>query len=289
MARTIKEWYNIVAAEKNTFSTLSDYTVINDAQTMLDQLTTTSKVRTTSLWIWIWAFSAWVFGNFLELFKVDVQAIVDSKKPPTPQWVKSKVLEFQFDLGAGTGFNIVRVNGVPQYATIDTTKRPIARCSVVETTAPPQLVKVAIDQGGGVLGPAGSTLLNALVDYFQEIKPFGLKVQFISLNADKMRYDMDFYYDPYKATSATVLTQIEEAIEAYHEELEFNGSIDLNKLEDKLQAIDAHVRHRISGASGDSGGTVISFTSSYQTVAGWAVLHDTAPNRLQDTVNLIAV
>lgn len=288
MARTIKEWYNILAAEKNTFSTLSDYTVINDAQTMLDQLTTTSKVRTTSLWIWIWAFSAWTFENFLELFKADVQAIGDSKKPPTPQWVKGEILKFQYDSSAGTGFPIVRLNGVPQYVTIDTTKQVIARCAVVETSTPPNLIKVAIEQGG-VLAPASTALLLALEDYWREIRPFGAKAQFVSLNADKMSYSMDFYYNPYIASSATVLTQIQAAIEEYHKELSFNGSIDLNKLEDKLQAIPAHERHRINSAKGDSGGTITTFTSSYQTVAGWSVLNENAPNRLEDTVNLIAV
>ena len=97
MARTIEEIYNEMATEKNNFSVLNQLQPnIDDFQSMLTQLSTTSKVAIWRLMIYIVAVGIWALEKSFDLHKAWIINRALEIQTGTVFWYASKCLDFQY-------------------------------------------------------------------------------------------------------------------------------------------------------------------------------------------------
>jgi len=271
MARTLDEIYQAILTEKASQATLNGLTSnISDQQTLLNELTTGSRVAVWTLWAWITAVSIWTLEKLWDQYKVDVQAIADRAVPGTAAWYAAQVLAFQY------GDQVTVIDNVPQYATIDTSKRIVKRVAIIEDGSGVLTIKVAKDNGG-VLEPLSNAEQTALEAYLNDIKFAGTRIQVISLNADKLRLTLTVHYDATLMNSDGKLisdgsSPVDDAIDAYLAALPFNGVVHERGLEDEIQQVAAVSDLEFTLLEATTGSNPWqSWTLQYMTTAGYAV------------------
>ena len=230
MARTVQQIYDAKIAEKNSQATLNSLQPnIDSAQTLLSDLTSTSKVANWRLWLWITSVSDWILETLFDKLKLEVDEIANNLVAATPRWYKTESLKFQY------GHQLVYVNDKFQYSVVDENAKIIKRVAVVESSGQVR-IKVAT-LVGSVVTPLDTDQLQAFEVYIKQIKPAGVNTAVISRVADLLKIAYSIYYDPL-VPLATVKTNVETTINNYIADLPFNGELVLNDL---TAAIDAAV------------------------------------------------
>jgi hypothetical protein len=270
MSRTIAEIYDEIIAEKENQTSLAGLTP--DPETslgLLNDLSSGSRVAIWRLWAYITAVAIWTHEQVFELFLEEAEAIAAAAPAGTARWYQKKVLEFQF------GDSLQYVNNQYVYDPIDPSARIVTRCAVQDRGDGVVVVKVAKDV---TPTPLNSTEKTALEGYIAKIKFAGTRVAVLSQDADEIDLDYDIFYDPI-VPLATLQARVQNAIDAYATNLEFNGEVRINKITDALQVVDGVVDPVFQAATGtpDGGGTS-SIMVSYQPIAGHIVYADTAAN-----------
>lgn len=98
------------------------------AQSSLAQLNSPSQTAIYTIWKYIVSLCIYLHEVLMDTKKSEIEDIVATSIVPSEAWLKSKVIEFQYD--SVTPQVVVMVDYAPQYDPIDTTKRIITRCSV---------------------------------------------------------------------------------------------------------------------------------------------------------------
>lgn len=163
--------------------------------------------------------------NF-DLFKADVQSIVDANVVHNVQWFYNRAFEFQL------GDLLTVVNGNPGYLVADATKKIIKRAAVVENDGFLTL-KVA-KESGGVPTALSASELAAYSSYWHQVQPAGVALQIISVTGDVLKLEGSITYDPLIGETQTEIN-VEAKINEYLQSLEFNGEFIIEKLEDYIQ------------------------------------------------------
>jgi len=270
MSRTIAEIYDEIIVEKESQTALSGLTP--DPETslgLLNDLSSGSRVAIWRLWAYITAVAIWTHEQVFELFLEEAEAIAAAAPAGTARWYQKKVLEFQF------GDSLQYVNNQYVYDPVDLSARIVTRCAVQDRGDGVVVVKVAKDV---TPTPLTNTEKTALEGYIAKIKFAGTRVAVLSQDADEIDLDYDIFYDPI-VPLATLQARVQNAIDAYATNLEFNGEVRINKITDALQVVDGVVDPVFQAATGtpDGGGTS-SIMVSYQPIAGHIVYADTAAN-----------
>lgn len=281
-ALTIAQYYNILAAEKATFSTLTALQPnIDDTQTLLADLTTNSKVASWRLDLWIMAFCAWIIASAFDQFVIEVDTKVNAAAPGTTQWLQKKLLEFQI------GYELTFVNDVPTYSTIDLSARIVAQAAVVENALGLVICKLAKDDGSGNLIALDAPELAAVDSYIRQIKCAGTIHLSISLNADLIKLTgAEVKYDAILGLSVIQINVV-AAVIGYLKNLPFNGKVNINKLMDAIQTVPGVVGVVLPTFDcADAGGVYSTYNYDYQTVAGY-IIEDPA-NSIISTVTWTA-
>lgn len=238
MARDIKDIYDQMAAEKAAQSQLDGLLVnpndntstLDTSQNLLQQLTTPSKVAVWRLMLWVMAFGIWLHEQLWYDFLEDVNVLIASSVPGTPRWYQREALKFQL------GYELFWDGNKYIYQTIDEAARIITRCAIQDNGGIIR-VKVAKGQSPVQLSPAEETSFNS---YMQQIKFAGSNLIVINFPSDKLRFQIDIYYNAQLELSV-VRANCEAAILNYLGKLEFNGRIISAKLTDALQAVEGVV------------------------------------------------
>ena len=230
MARKLTEIYDSIIAEKNTMSSLTDLQpAIDNSQNLLADLSSTSKVAIWRLWAFLTATAIWAHENLWDLFKAEIQAIVDAAVPGTSPWYRDQALAFQY------GDSLIYLNNKFQYFLIDPTKQIVTRAAIADRGGQ-IIIKVAKGTTTPIkLDDTPGTELDAFKSYIQDIKFAGTNIAIISRDADLLKISYDVYYDPL-ITKAVVQVNVEAAINAYIGNLPFDGYLILTKLTDAIQA-----------------------------------------------------
>lgn len=261
MARTITELFNIIVAEKGNQAALAD-------------LTSTSAVAKWRLWAWVHATAQWVQENFWDLYKLDVEAVAASSFYGHEQWWVDKAYEFQY----GDDLQVVTVNGVKilKYATIDVSKQIIKRASIKSGSNGVSFLKVATTSGADVIALTAPQQ-TAFLAYVKQIMPPGSHVSPNSESTDKARYYITIYYNALLVL-ADIKTAVEDAINNYHDNLDFDGVVRLSQLTDAIQAVPGVKDYEITDAQATSSvGTYTSFARIYGTKAGYIQIDPAFP------------
>ncbi len=222
MARSINTIYQLIIAEK-------------ESRTELDGLTSNSVTAIWRLWAWVTAAVLYTIESMWDLFKVEIETILQSLKPGTLLWYKETVKAFQY------GDALVWSDGHYIYATIDATKCIVAQCSVTEGNGG-LVIKVAREVSGE-LQPLTLVQQSALQAYISQIKYAGTKVSLVNSNANLLRISATVYYDPLvlgpDGTDLSDATKpVELAISSYLRNLPFNGRLKRTAMESAILAVE---------------------------------------------------
>ena len=242
MARTIREIYDAIDLERQNQTELAGLQpAIDDSQTLLNDLSSPSKVAEWRLWQWVVAVAIWVHENLWDLFKKEVENKIASAHYGTPRWFQRIALEFQY----GFTQEWTTVNGYEVLKYADTTSpaavaaRIVKYCAVVELGGQ-VLIKVAKDVGGS---PVKLTTAekDAFDAYISRLEPAGANRVTISDDPDTILMFIRAYYNPEKidpvgfliGSNSSVLP-MNEAILDYLKKVSFNGVFRLSELHDAI-------------------------------------------------------
>ncbi|GGG46933.1 nucleotidyltransferase [Epilithonimonas arachidiradicis] len=241
MARSVETIYSDLVAKK-------------EADERLNALNSTSKVAIWRLWLWVFAYGSWVLETIFDKHQQLIEQLLSLLKPHTLRWYRNKVLQFQY------GFDLIEDTDV--FNNGSATDEEIAASKIIKyaavtesTTESRLIVKIATEDGSGVLAPIPDEVYPAFSAYMEEIKDAGVKITVINYLPDILKLLMTIYYDPLLLTADGVSIRtgrkpVEDALKEFMKELPFNGELILASLIDKLQATEGiKIPHLVNAQS----------------------------------------
>lgn len=200
----------------------------------------TSKVSIWRLWSFIVAFYIWLHEKTDITFRAEYEQRARLKQVTTLRWYQQKVLNYLF------GKPLVWNEELEVFEQVLADGEDIEDFQVIKycavTPAPNQIrVKVAGDNGG-VPGQITAPQETALTAFLNQIKTAGDNIEVVNNTADLLNIELDVYVDPLVIDISTGellaesgLKPIEDAIDAYLLNLEFNGRFVTTKFIDTIQ------------------------------------------------------
>lgn len=210
-------------------------------ETSLNQLNSTSKVSIYGLWIYIVSFCIRTLENLFDVHRVDVEDRLLKLIPHTARWYRNKALAFQY------GFDLLTDSD--KFDNKGKTDEQIQTSKIVKYSAVTEaekesrlIVKIATEQGEK-LSPVSATQYDAFKAYIAEIKDAGVKITIINYLPDRLKLNLRIVRDALVLDEngmnrQTAKFPVNDAIQEFMKELPFNGELSLQKLEEKLLAVD---------------------------------------------------
>ena len=278
MARTVNEIQAAIIADVQADSTLSG-------------LTSTSKRAIWRVWTFIVAVAIAVLEQLMDKFKSDNETIVSLAPPQTTAWLSDKIFKFQYDATDPQVLQLIDL--VPQYPTVDATKRIVTRVSVKTNLAGSVTIKVAKNEPPE---PLDNLELDALQSYVNQIAVTGIDYSVTSTASDKLKVEAQVYYNG--GYSAVISDNVIAAINNFLATLPFDGSMQLTDLEAAIRAVtgvnDVIFNNVVARQDSDSiaDGTFLVTGNQYvgrkwPTVSGYIVPETTTGHTLADTLTFI--
>jgi hypothetical protein len=241
MARTIKEIYDAIISDIAANATLNQ------------GLNSTSKTAQYRLYAYIIASAIWVLEKIFDTHKTEVETTIANLKPHSLLWYQNKALAFQLGVSL--------VGDTDEYAAVDEAALIIKYAAAKEGIDGFLKVKVAkagtneLDYlsgawpNNGVSAPmtplsGGSGERLAFYTYMENVKDAGVKIRYISQEADHLRSVIDIYYNPLvlsetgERIDGTDNTPVQTAIANYLQNLPFNGEFSIMAYTDAIQLVD---------------------------------------------------
>jgi hypothetical protein len=277
MARSVKYWYDYMIAEKTTMASLNALQpVIDDAQTLLTDVTTTSRVARWRLWLWIVATCAYSLDVVFDLAIITLEALAKRSRFGTLPWYIQQAYEFQY------GDTLVYVNNEYKYATFNPAVQIIKRAASQENgnTVNIKLAKLVAGIPTKLTVPEKA----AATTYFQLIKPAGVTLNIISDDPDEIILNIKVNFDALllDATGQLLSTPgtypVINAINNFLNNVIFDGTLELCNLIDEIQKTTGVKSAYMLSASGRYGANpFVVFPERYYPNAGHMKIHPTNP------------
>jgi hypothetical protein len=275
MARTIQEIYDSIIAEKEAQTELNALQpAIDDSQTLLADLTTTSKVAIWRLWAWTVAVAVNVHENIFDLFQAEIETRAEEIPTGTSIWYYNEVLKFQFGdvlVWSGTQYN---------YDPIITNNRIIDVAAIVDNGFQVR-VKVAKFDVLGDPEALSVAELSAAQGYFNQIKFAGTPSTMTSSDGDDIKLD---YFIKYNALVLSPIGEslaspgtfpVLEAIKVKIKGLPFNGVLSLMELTDSIQLVEGVLDVTLNSAEAKFGALPYTLINKqYTPDAGYLILDE---------------
>ena len=202
MARATTEIYNDLLAKK-------------EATPELSGLTSTSKVAIWRLWLWIVAYATYILESLWDVKAKELEQQAANTLVGTISWYAQKCREWQY------GYQLEWIDNVYTYATHDDNAK-LAKWVAISEVEGGLWIKVAKDDGNGNPTPLTTAELNDLRAYMHQLKMVGTRLTIVSLDADKLAFDIDVYY---YGNYAVVKDNVINAIINYLNKLPFDGAL----------------------------------------------------------------
>ncbi|MCF8465642.1 MAG: hypothetical protein K9G41_12420 [Flavobacteriales bacterium] len=294
MARTQDEIYQAYYTELQAQTPLADLVPqADDAQTLLTDISTPSKVAQHRLELRWYSFFSWMLEVLFDAYKAEVQTIADANKFGTLRWWAAKLKAYQH------GFALSFVENFAQY--VDTTSSTALLNQVVKYSAAVQnsngevILKAAADDGNGNPVALTNAELTGLGEYCDQLQPAGVRLILISQNADLLMVTGTVYYNPlvldefgYLISDGTT-RPVDDAIEAYIDGLPFNGRLSTTTLKDVVQlaeGVNDFVPSAIEYKIGTGNWTLIN--RLYDTFSGYIRVSSAVGETLPETIGYVA-
>ncbi|MES2238851.1 MAG: nucleotidyltransferase [Bacteroidota bacterium] len=240
MARTItaiqNEMFAAIAANEN-----------------LSGLNSTSNVAIYRLFVYIVAFAIWLHESFFDQHTLEINEKLANQKSGTKPWYRFMALQFQY------GFDLVPDKDY--FDNGNATAEEIAASKIIKYSA----VNEAQDSSRVILKIAGETdgvltdfddpaQVEAIEAYIDEIRVAGVQVTIINYKADQLYLNIRIKRDPLVLNEMGMSKlmgnyPVNEALQEFMKELDFNGELKLSALIDKLQVIPGIVDATVLSAS----------------------------------------
>lgn len=268
--RSISEIYDEMINEKNTKTYLTDLQpAIDDHQTFLDDLTSTSKVAIWRSMIWLVAFSIYLFEQVMLVHQNEVDAAIADSFVGSVEWYVAQAKLFQYGYSL-----IINSNYSVTYETIDTDAQ-ICEFAAAEESAGTLVLKVRRKD----TDIFSTDELNAFTEYMSKVKFAGTQIQIRNDYSDKLKLYMEIIYDPqYDLT--TLKSNVETAINNYIENIEFNNKFYVNTLIDRIQSVDGVIDPQMNFSSSQvktNTGSYSALTYIYKPFAGYLEIDSSFP------------
>lgn len=198
---------------------------------------TFSAVSLESIWFSIVAAAIYVLETLFDAFKEDVDAKIAQAVLASIPWYHKISLEFQY--GDSLVFNEETQQFV--YPEIDESKR-IVKYAACRDLGGMVYVIASKDNGSGDPAPLSADELTAFTSYLQERKPAGVLLQAASFSPDQVQVSMTIQYDPQvlmadgRLIADPSIYPVEDAINAYLENIVYGGELNKTRLVDAVQA-----------------------------------------------------
>lgn len=229
MARSLKDIHN---------GMLSD---ITSNEVLSAALTSNSLYAIFRLFTFIIATAIWIHESFLDQHMLEINYKLANQKSGTKPWYRYMALQFQY------GFDLVLDkdyfdNGAATAEQIEASKI-IKYAAVNEAEDSSRVILKIASEVNGVLSDFDDPAqVEAIEAYINEIRVAGVQVTIINYKADRLYLNLQIKRD------ALVLNEsgmskvdanypVNEALQEFMKELDFNGELRLSALVDKLQII----------------------------------------------------
>ncbi|MBN2814993.1 MAG: hypothetical protein JXQ80_13000 [Bacteroidales bacterium] len=193
----------------------------------------TSSTAEWRIWVEIFAYAIWLFEVVMDVFRADVENQLSKKQPGTREWYSEKALAFQ------NGHTLtVDEWGVVGYAVTDTEAQIVKRASISEAGGTVTIKVAKINAETNELEPLNLTdgeYLN-FQRYMDAVKFAGTAVEYRSLPADVVEYDISVYYDPLYLPSE-VEANVLAALAAFRTALSFDARLYKTDFVTAVQAV----------------------------------------------------
>ena len=172
-----------------------------------------------------------------DLFVTQVENQVNVLPPTTLQYAQANSFLFQYNTLIPQVIQFNTATQVPYYPTINPSYRLITNCSVVEAlNAPTVYLKVAKGGSSTTVPQALAPLeLQAFQNYWNTIKPVGIKYQCASLPADRIATEYRITYQG--AYSSVIQATLLAAYNTYLFNIPFGGVVKKVDIDVALRAV----------------------------------------------------
>jgi len=261
-------------------------------QTGLSGLNSPSQTAIYTLWKYIISSAIWAHEKLWDLFKVELETIVDNAPIGTDSWVQAQAFKFQY---SATDPQIVSlVNFVPSYPVVDTDLQIITRCSV--KTLPNKVVSVKVAKSDPP-SALSATELSSFKGYLDDISFAGVQYNAVSLASDKLYLDAEIFYNGQYST--VISDNVIAAINDYLANIPFDGYVRVSALYDAIQSVagvtDVIINDMAIRADATAFGsktylvqTNTTIYNKYPTFAGYVVEETTGGNTFTDKLTFTA-
>lgn len=229
--------YNEIVEEIQSKSDLANLKPNDDNSTkLLADVTSKSKVDPWRSIAWVVASALEAFKTNFSLFKKEAATIVRQHRVGIADWWIQAAYDFQY------GDQLEIISGRPFFANVDETKKVvnIASHQLVGRVNLIKVVKGTFPNFQALPAPE----LQALVSYFDRIRPPGIEYSIVSSPAEEISINGDVFYSGQEPL-ATVKSNVELAIINYINYLPvegvnnvFNGSFVTNELIEVIRSVD---------------------------------------------------
>lgn len=275
MARSISEIYDSIIAEKQNQASLNALQpAIDDSQTLLADLTTTSKVAIWRLWAWTTAVALNIHENVWDLFRAEVEARSLEIPTGTGLWYHNEILKYQHgDALTWTGTQYV-------YSPIVEANRVVDVAAVIDAGFQVRIKLAKFDVSGNPEALSGAELSGAK-GYINQIKFAGTATSVTSGNADDLKVNYFIKYDALLlAPDGSLISDpsqfpVTDAIKNKVKGLPFNGVLSLMELTDVVQAAEGVLDATLNSAEAKFGAlTYSAINKEYLPDAGYLLLDE---------------
>lgn len=265
MSRTINEIYTQIITKKDSLEDLDGLGYAgDDTELLLQDLNSSSKVAVWRLWAYITAVTIYFHEKLWDLFKAEVEEKLKAI-PGTDAWLVNECKKFQN--GDTLFFNS---DGTYGYATVKPEDQIIKRVAVTGNFGA-SVVKVATqDEEEGPLRALEPEELTAFQGYLNLIQYAGSSVTAVSNDSDQLKFSIEVFHNALVPLS-TLQVNVQNAINGYLANLEFNGSFRVIKLVDAIQAVEGVLDvsvHSIQAKAADAA-DFVNVTRVYEPNSGY--------------------
>lgn len=275
--RSIEYFYDVMVAEKNSFTNLQTLQPnIDSAQNLSDGLKSNSRVARWRLIFWCVACCAYALDVVFHLASVLLESIVARSRYGTLSWYVAIAKEFQY------GDALVRVNHEWVYSPVNTNNQVVQLAAAEDATGVVNLKVAKIV--GTTTQPLAVAELNAFKGYIAQKKIPGVEVNVISDLPDELRLFLNVNINPLvlqangELIGSPGVFPVEDAVNLYLKSLDFDGSFELMKLIDFVQQAQGVVSAYVSSALARYGANPFTaFAQRYYPNAGHMIIDPGTP------------
>jgi hypothetical protein len=222
MARTTQEIYNAMLIAKGTYGLPTN----NNPMSVINRL------------LYVFALTVNTYENILDKFKVDLTTISQQAAWGSREWLRRKLFEFQYSTTEPQAVSFNSETYKIEYDTINPNYQIIKQCSLM-TTNSNRIVTIKVCTGTKPnLVKLDASQKAALASYLDKIVPAGQTIDIKSVDGDKLYVaGAIIKYDPQYYSTDELLTLVQGKITDYVYGIEFDGKLNLNKLQEAILSL----------------------------------------------------